>query len=111
MAYLSTRPLLKGSPTPQGGVLWPVGGWVSLVWGNLAQSASPPPPWGGGRVWVGGWVGGWVGTERMVRQPLFVQENTIFTERTVVKSGKISGPQPVGFESTLCQFDSATIYH
>ena len=46
-------------------------------------------------------MGGWVGTERMVRQPLFVQENTIFTERTVVKSGKISGLQPVGFEPTL----------
>ena len=30
-----------------GGGLWPVGGWVSLVWGNLAQSAYPPPPWGG----------------------------------------------------------------
>ena len=33
---------------------------------------------------------GWVGTERMVRQPLFVQENTIFTERTVVTSGIIT---------------------
>ena len=42
-----TRPLLKGSPTLGGGGgwvgLWPVGGWVSLVWGNLAQSAYPPP--------------------------------------------------------------------
>ena len=39
--------------------LWPVGGWVSLVWGNLARSAYPPPP-GGGKG-LGGWVGGWVG--------------------------------------------------
>ena len=78
--------------------LWPVGGWVSLVLGNLAQSAYPPPPGGGlGSGWVGGWMGGWVrrrtqfshqSTERMVRQPLFVHENTIFTERMVVKSGK-----------------------
>ena len=34
---------------------WPVGGWVSLVLGNLAQCAYSPP---GGGVWVGGWVGG-----------------------------------------------------
>ena len=71
--------------------LWPVGGWVILVSGNLAQGG------GGGRVWVGGWVGGWVVTERMVRQPLFVQENTIFTERTVVTSGKIIQFDASGF--------------
>ena len=54
--------------------LW-VGGLV--LWGNLAQSAYPPL--GGGRVWVG-WVGGSASS--------FVHENTIFTERMVVKSGK-----------------------
>ena len=53
-----------------------MGGWVSLVWGNLAQSAK------GGGVWVGGWVGG-----RMVQQPLFVHENTVLTVRMVVESG------------------------
>ena len=31
---------------PGGGGLWPVGGWVTLVSGNLAQSAYSPP---GGR--------------------------------------------------------------
>ena len=67
-------------PHGGGGGLWPVGGWVSLVWGNLAQSAYPPL---GGGVWVRGWVGG-----RMARQPFFVHENTIFTERMVVKTGK-----------------------
>ena len=42
---------------------WPVGGWVSLVLGNLAQRAYSPPG-GGGGVWVGGWVGrGWVGPD------------------------------------------------
>ena len=58
------RPLLKGGPTGVGGGgLWPVGGWVSLVWGNLAQRDPSPPPGGGGGagVWVGGWVGNWVG--------------------------------------------------
>ena len=57
------RPLLKGGPTGVGGGvgLWPVGGWVSLVLGNLAQRAYSPPPGGGGSGWVGGWVGNWVG--------------------------------------------------
>ena len=46
---------------------WPVGGWVSLVLGNLAQRAYSPPGGGGSR-WVGGWVGGqlgrgWVGLD------------------------------------------------
>ena len=44
---------------------WPVGGWVSLVLGNLAQRAYSPPRGGGG---LGGWVGGqlgrgWVGPD------------------------------------------------
>ena len=58
-------PLLKGGPTGLGGGgggwvgPWPVGGWVSLVLGNLAQRAYSPPG-GGGGVWLGGWVGGWV---------------------------------------------------
>ena len=56
--------------------LWPVGGWVSLVWANLAQTAYPPPGGGLGSGWVGGWVGGWMG-------------GSIFTERTVVESDKI----------------------
>ena len=38
--------------------LWPVGGWVTLVLGNLAQSAYSPPGGGLGSGWVGGWVGG-----------------------------------------------------
>ena len=38
-----------------------MGGWVSLVLGNLAQRAYSPQ--GGGGVWVGGWVGGWVGRQ------------------------------------------------
>ena len=94
-----SRPLLKGSPTPQGGGggLWPVGGWVSLVWGNLAQSA-----W----VWVGGCVGG-----RMARQPLFVHENTIFTERLVVKSGKSFRSAGSGDGTNTFMFVSAVIYH
>ena len=50
--HTTARPLLKSYPTGRGGAgwvgLWPVGGWVSLVWGNLAQSAYPPPPLGGG---------------------------------------------------------------
>ena len=56
-----TRPLLMGGPTGVGGGaggwvgLWPLGGWVSLVLGNLAQRAYFPP-WGG--VWVGGWATG-----------------------------------------------------
>ena len=37
---------------------WPVGGWVSLVLGNLAQGAYSPPGGGVGSGWVGGWVGG-----------------------------------------------------
>ena len=47
-------------PYPLGGGwvgLWPVGGWVTLVLGNLAQSAYSPPGGGGGgggRVGVGG---------------------------------------------------------
>ena len=59
------RPLLKGGPTGLGGGgggwvgPWPVGGWVSLVLGNLAQGAYSPP--GGGGWGLGGWVGGWVG--------------------------------------------------
>ena len=67
---------------------WVCGLWVGgLVWFGAIWPKVPTPPWGGGgRVWVGGWVG----TERMVRQPLFVQENTIFTERTVVTSGVIA---------------------
>ena len=37
---------------------WPVGGWVSLVLGNLAQGAYSPPGGGVGSGWVGrGWVG------------------------------------------------------
>ena len=44
-------------PPEVGGVgPWPVGGWVGLVLGNLAQHAYSPPPRGGG---LGGWVGGW----------------------------------------------------
>ena len=69
--------------------LWPVGGWVSLIWGNLAQSA-----WSVGSGWVGGWLGGWV-----------------FTERTVVKSDKIFRSQAIGIEPTLFQADGAVIYH
>ena len=43
--------------------LWPLGGWVSLVLGNLAQRAYFPP-WGGGSGWVGGQLGrGWVGPD------------------------------------------------
>ena len=40
-SWVPDRPLLKGSPTPPGGGggLWPVGGWVSLGWGNLGQRA------------------------------------------------------------------------
>ena len=56
------RPLLKGGPTGVGGGgggPWPVGGWVSLVLGNLAQRAYSPPGGGMGSGWVGGWVGGW----------------------------------------------------
>ena len=63
-------------------------------------------------------MGGWVGTERMVRQPLFVQENTIFTERTVVTSGVITqfaasgvrtdGPQTVKRSTTRVSAASAT---
>ena len=83
--------------------LWPVGGWVSLVWGNLAQSAYPPP---GGGVWVGGWVGG-----RMVRQPLLVHENTIFTERTWLKVAQNSGLLAEGLEPALCMLWNAAIYH
>ena len=50
-----------------GGGLWPVGGWVTLVLGNLAQSAYSPQ--GGGVGWVGGWVGGsatWMGLTRQL---------------------------------------------
>ena len=47
-------------PYPPGGGgwvgLWPVGGWVTLVLGNLAQSAYSPPGGGLGSGWVGGWV-------------------------------------------------------
>ena len=63
------RPLLKGGPTGLGGGggwvgPWPVGGWVSLVLGNLAQRAYSPPGGGVGSGWVGGWVGrGWVGPD------------------------------------------------
>ena len=56
-------------------------------------------------------MGGWVGTERMVRQPLFVQENTIFTERTVVKSGTVSCFAASMFEPMLQQVDGEVIYH
>ena len=68
-----TRLLLKGRPTRRGGGggLWPVRGWV---WFGLGQF--------GPKCLGSGWVGG-----RMVRQPLFVPENTIFTEGLVVKSG------------------------
>ena len=48
-------------PPYLGGGLWPVGGWVSLVLGNLAERAYPPPPSQGERV-GSGWVGGWVGS-------------------------------------------------
>ena len=59
---------------------WVCGLWVGgLVWFGAIWPKVPTPPWGVGS--------GWVGTERMVRQPLFVQENTIFTERTMVTSG------------------------
>ena len=34
--------------------LWPVGGWFTLVLGNLAQSAYSPPGGGVGPGWVGG---------------------------------------------------------
>ena len=64
--------------------LWPVGGSVSLVWGNLGQSAYPPPPRVGPH------------PQWMVRHPLSVHENTIFTERMVVKTGKIFRPAGSG---------------
>ena len=77
-----------------------VGGSVACGWvgyfglGQFGPKCLPPPPLGGAvRVWVGGWLGGWVlreWSERMVRQPLFVQGNTIFTERTVGTSGIIT---------------------
>ena len=57
--------LRRVPPYPPGGGggwvgLWPVGAWVTLVLGNLAQSAYSPPGGGIGSGWVGGWVGGWV---------------------------------------------------
>ena len=59
---IQVRPLLKVGPTLPpggGGGLWPVGGWVTLVLRNLAQSAYSPPRGGGvGSAWVGGLVGG-----------------------------------------------------
>ena len=43
---------------------WPVGGWVSLVLGNLAQRAYSPPGGGGLGGRVGGQLGrGWVGPD------------------------------------------------
>ena len=50
-----------------------MGGWVSLVLGNLAQRAYSPP--GGGSGWVGGWVGqlGWVSLGGWVAWPVLRQ--------------------------------------
>ena len=79
-----------------------MGGWVSLVWGNLAQSAYPSP-WGGG-VWVGGWLEEW-------------PDSLCFSMRTQyslrewrLKVAKFSGLQAAGIKPTLCMFVNAVIY-
>ena len=62
-----------------------MGGWVSLVLGNLAQSAHSPPVEGEG---FGGWVAGWLGVICVADLLCFPLLRLLFGERAVFRGIK-----------------------